>query len=32
MYKYNSFYEIYDHQLLKTLDFKREKYKAVGFY
>jgi len=32
MYKYNSFYEIYDHQLLKTWALKSEKPKVVGFY
>ena len=32
MYKYNSFYEIYLPQLLKTRALKSEKPKAVGFY
>ena len=32
MYKYKSFYEIYDHQLLKTRALKREKPKVVGFF
>ena len=32
MYKYKSFYEIYDHQLLKIRALKREKPKVVGFY
>ena len=30
MYKYKRFYEIYDHQLLKTRALKREKPKVVG--
>ena len=32
MYKYKRFYEIYDHQLLKTRALKREKPNMVGFY
>ena len=31
MYKYKSFYKIYDHQLQKTQALNREKPKIVGF-
>ena len=31
MYKHKSFYEIYDHQLLKTRVLKREKPKVLVF-
>ena len=32
MYKYESFYEIYNRQLLETQALNREKPKVVGFY
>ena len=32
MYKHDSFYEIYDHQLLETQVLKSEEPKAIGFY
>ena len=32
MYKYNSFYENYERQLLKARVFNSENPKAVGFY
>jgi len=31
MYKYKSFFQIYDHQLVKTQALKRENPKVVGF-
>jgi len=31
MYKHNTYYEIYDHQLLKTQALKSENPKAVVF-
>ena len=31
MYKYKSFFQIYDHQLVKTRALKRENPKVVGF-
>ena len=31
MYKHDSFYEIYDHQLLETQVLKSEEPKAIGF-
>ena len=32
MYKYESFYEIYNRQLLETQALKRENPNVVGFY
>ena len=32
MIQYDSFYEIYNYQLLKTRALKSEEPKAVGFY